>query len=119
MSDFEDVSGFESPVDPMETLIKMMKKLVKSEGPVGVMNLYLTEDTDAMRELVEDGSLSQEEADVLAFIGRTGAIQLHMSDGLCETPTDCPYYVAFEDDNNVNIIFMKDKRLAKLIDWRT
>jgi len=119
MSDFEDVSEYEAPLD-IETLIKMMQKLAKREGPIGFMDLCLMDDDMARNEMVQDGNLSQEEAEVLSYMGRLQVIDIDMDTGrLSETPKDYPYYIAMEEDNEVYIIFFKDKRLAKLIDWRT
>jgi hypothetical protein len=122
MEDLGDVGDFPKP-DPVLMLNQFLKNAaayVKQNGKIAVMNLMLAEDPRAVQEMVEEGNIDSTEAELLSIVERLELFDIRQIDDdveLNQTPTDFPFYVAMNIDDIYYLFFLKDKRLAKLIDW--
>lgn len=123
MDDLGDVGDFEKPdiAAAVSQFLISAHRWVKANGELPIMNMFLMDDPDAIREMVKEGNIDEEEAELWALANRLDlfflAIDILREDEVMETPSDFPYYAAVDMDGSASVVFMKDKRLAKVIDW--
>ncbi len=115
-----DVGGFEAPKISIETFLKKAQEYKKSHnGFLSFMDLLFQDDPEGIRSMVEEGNFDQETADLLQMSSRLELFDIRGGSAkVDENPSDYPYYILFVSDNEPNLVFMKDPRLTKVVDWR-